>query len=468
MKKNYAPIIGAVLFWAGCLLMVLALGGLLLAGSNGPVTNAQRLRLAESAERSITTAHKLMQDRIGDLRAYYEKRMAEVSENAEYEARLEQLSELEAAMLEGQPVSEEMLHFWRRQQSVDGVGEEVLSLNHLRNQLSTLYENEAASARYREEIAAHPEEDETQEPSGPAYLRLVPVLCLAALMIGTGLWLNHGYRLKRAARQAVLYLALILGAVIMVFPFYWMFASSFKSRIEVGAFPPRFFPANPANLDNYRVAFKQAPFAIYFVNSVIVCVLNVAIVTVTTILAAFAFSRLNFPGRELIFSILLSMMMLPFEMLVITNYSTIVHLKLNDTLTALIIPFISSIFYTYIMRNFFASISDSLYWSSRVDGCSNWKYLWKVMVPIGRPSLVTVILLNALASWNSFMWPLLVIKTTPKRTLPFGLYAFTTEAGDAQELVMAASTVVVLPMIVLFLFARKQILRGVARGGIKG
>ena len=141
---------------------------------------------------------------------------------------------------------------------------------------------------------------------------------------------------------------------------------------------------------------------------------------------------------------------------------------MNASLPALILPFISSIFYTYIMRNFFMSIPDSLYWSARVDGCSNWRYLWKVMVPIARPSLVTVVLLNALASWNSFMWPLLVIKSTRNRTLPFGLYAFTTEAGSFQELIMAASTVVVLPMIVLFLFARKQILRGVARGGLKG
>ena len=138
------------------------------------------------------------------------------------------------------------------------------------------------------------------------------------------------------------------------------------------------------------------------------------------------------------------------------------------TLYALILPFTSSIFYTYILKNFFDSVSDSLYWSARIDGSSNWRFLWKVMVPIGRPSLVTVVLLNALASWNSFMWPLLVIKTTKNRTLPFGLYAFTTEAGSQQELIMAASTVVVLPMILLFLFARKQILRGVARGGIKG
>ena len=270
------------------------------------------------------------------------------------------------------------------------------------------------------------------------------------------------------AAHWLFYLLLVLGALIMVFPFYWMISSSFKTRIEVNSFPPQFIPGNPFNLDNYRIAFKQAPFARYFLNSIIVCACSVDIVTFTTILAAFAFSRLKFPGREFIFSALLSMMMLPFEMLVITNYTTIIRLNLNDSLPALIIPFISSIFYTYIMRNFFASIPDSLYWSARVDGCSNWRYLWKVMVPIGRPSLVTVVLLNALANWNSFMWPLLVIKTTKNRTLPFGLYAFTTEAGSQQELIMAASTVVVLPMILLFLFARKQILRGVARGGIKG
>ena len=162
------------------------------------------------------------------------------------------------------------------------------------------------------------------------------------------------------------------------------------------------------------------------------------------------------------------MMMVPFEMLVITNYQTIVKVGLNDTLYALVLPFISSIFYTYILRNFFQSIPSGLYWSARVDGCTNWRYLWKVMVPIARPSLVTIILLNALASWNSFMWPLLVIKSDLNRTLPFGLYTFTTEVGAHNELLMAASSVVVLPMILLFLFARKQIVRGVARGGIKG
>ncbi|NLW20713.1 MAG: carbohydrate ABC transporter permease [Clostridiales bacterium] len=279
---------------------------------------------------------------------------------------------------------------------------------------------------------------------------------------------TRAYRLRLVLARILRYLLLSLGLVIMVFPFYWMISSAFKTAAEMNLFPPSLAPRNWFNLDNFRIAFEKAPFARYFLNSVLVMLGSVTATAFTTILAAFAFSRLRFRGRELLFSLLLSMMMVPFEMLIITNYQTIINIGLNDTLYALILPFISSIFYTYILRNFFQSLPDGLYWSARVDGCTNWKYLWKVMVPIARPSLVTIILLNALASWNSFMWPLLVIKSDLMRTLPFGLYTFTTEVGANYELLMAASSVVVLPMVLLFLFARKQIVRGVARGGIKG
>ena len=169
-----------------------------------------------------------------------------------------------------------------------------------------------------------------------------------------------------------------------------------------------------------------------------------------------------------LFTLLLSMMMIPFEMLIITNYRTVIDLGIYDTVWALVLPFTSSIFYTYILKNFFDTVPESLYWSARIDGSSNWHYLWKVMVPMARSSLTTVILLNALASWNSFMWPMYVIITDKNRTLPWGLQVFTTEAGSNPEQQMAASTVVVLPMIILFLFARKYIVGGVARGGLKG
>ena len=264
-----------------------------------------------------------------------------------------------------------------------------------------------------------------------------------------------------------LYCALTIGAVVMIFPFYWMFASAFKTAQEINKFPPLWLPGS-LSFKNFAVAFEKAPFARYFVNSVLVTIACVICTAFTTILGAFAFSRLKFPGREVVFALLLSLMMIPFEMLVITNYTTIIRIGLNDSIPALIIPFTSSIFYTYVLRNFFMSVPDSLYYSARVDGASNWRYLWRILVPMARPSLNTIVLLNALVAWNSFMWPLLVIKTTGNRTLPFGLYAFTTEAGSNTELLMAASAVVVLPMIILFLFSRKSIVSGVARGGMKG
>lgn len=271
----------------------------------------------------------------------------------------------------------------------------------------------------------------------------------------------------RRFSRFLVYFFLTLGAVVMLLPFFVMFTSAFKTTQEINRFPPQWLPSH-ISLDNFRRAFAMAPFATYFLNSVIVMVCSVGLTTFTTILAAFAFSRLRFPGRNVIFSLLLSLMMIPFEMLIITNYSTIVDLGLWDSIPALILPFTSSIFYTYILKNFFDSVSDSLYWSARIDGSSNWRYLWKVMVPMARPSLMTIVLLNALASWNSFMWPMYVISSKENRTLPWGLQVFTTEAGSYPELLMAASTVVVLPVIVLFLFARKYIVRGVARGGLKG
>ena len=310
---------------------------------------------------------------------------------------------------------------------------------------------------------------------GIIYLPITASMSLAvaaalggAAMTAAGLYLNHSHKTKTLTARTVRYVLLSLGAVIMMFPFYWMLSSAFKTSAEMNLFPPSMAPNNWFDYGNFVVAFETAPFARYFMNSVIVVLSSVVITAFTTILGAFAFSRLKFPGKEILFSLLLSMMMVPFEILVITNYQTIVKIGLSDTLYALVLPFISSIFYTYILRNFFSSIPDGLYWSARVDGCTNWRYLWKIMVPIGRPALMTIILLNAMASWNSFMWPLLVIKRDTNRTLPFGLYSFTTEVGANNELLMAASSVVVMPMILLFFLARKQIVNGVARGGIKG
>ena len=253
----------------------------------------------------------------------------------------------------------------------------------------------------------------------------------------------------------------------MIFPFIWMILSAFKTSQEIIAFPPKLFPSQ-FNFSNFVKAFQMAPFAKYFFNSVIVMIFSVICTTFTTILGAFAFSRLEFKGKEIVFAILISLMMIPFEMLIITNYTTIVKLKLYNTLPALVLPFVSSIFYTYILKNFFDTVPNSIYYSARIDGASNWFYLWRVMVPLAKPSLFTIILLNALSSWNSFMWPLYITSDSRSRTLPYGLHAFTTEAGSFHELLMAASSVIVLPMIILFIFARKYIVSGVSKGGIKG
>lgn len=273
--------------------------------------------------------------------------------------------------------------------------------------------------------------------------------------------------MKNKIYKIILYMLLIAGSFIMIFPFLWMISYSFKTHAEAIQFPPKFLPSH-FSFENYKTAFGMAPFGKYFFNSVIVMILSVLCTTTTTILGAFAFSKMKFPGKEIIFSILLSLMMIPFEMLIITNYTTIVKVKLYNTIPALVLPFVSSIFYTYILKNFFDTISDSLYYSARIDGATNWFYLWRIMVPIAKPSIFTIILLNALSSWNSFMWPLYVTSDSSSRTLPYGLQVFTTEAGSYQELLMAASTTVVLPMIVLFIIARKYIVNGVSRGGLKG
>ncbi len=263
------------------------------------------------------------------------------------------------------------------------------------------------------------------------------------------------------------YILLAVGAFLMVFPFIWMVLSAFKTPSEIASRPPVIFPAS-LSFDNFVYAFKTAPFLRYFVNSVIVTVSIVILTMVTTILAAFSFSKLRFPGRKIMFSSLVVLMMVPFELLVVTLYTIITKLGLIDNILALIIPFTSSIFYTYILKNFFDSIPDALYQSAKTDGASDWFFLWRVLVPIAKPSLVSIILLDAISCWNSFLWPLLVTNTSSNRTLPLGLYAFMSEGGIHYEKLMAAATVVVLPMIILFLFLRKKIVSGVASGGVKG
>ena len=272
--------------------------------------------------------------------------------------------------------------------------------------------------------------------------------------------------IKRIERT-VLYLLLTVAAVSMLMPFIWMMLSSLKSQREIMAMPPKVFPAKPM-FSNYVTAFQMAPFARFFMNSVIITVCGVCLQTFLSILMAFTFSKLEFPGRNVIFALLLGLMMVPYEMLVITNYATISRLNMIDTYTAIFLPSAASVYYMFILKNYFESVSNSIYYSARMDGATNWKFLWRILVPLAKPALMTTVLLNTIGMWNTFLWPLIVTNVEEMRTVQVGLNAFTNESGTRFDLLMAATTVVILPMLILFVFARKYVVTAVSSGGTKG
>ncbi len=260
---------------------------------------------------------------------------------------------------------------------------------------------------------------------------------------------------------------LFIGGLTMLMPFIWMILSSFKTEADLLSYdsilPKKWI------LKNFSDAWKASDFLLFYRNSILVTLITVALTMFVTILAAYGFSKLKFRGRDVLFTLLITMMMVPYEMLMITNYQTMVKFDLYGRIWSLIVPFTSSIFYTFILRNFFLSVPDTLYRSAKVDGSSDWRYLWEVMVPIAKPTIVTITLLDAITCWNSYLWTMLMAAGSPGiRTLPYGLTVFTSEAGVHYNLWMAGSTIVVLPMIILFLFCRKSIITGVSRGGIKG
>lgn len=264
-----------------------------------------------------------------------------------------------------------------------------------------------------------------------------------------------------------LYAVLTVGAAITVLPFVWMILSSLKDSMEVTRMPPAFFPT-VWHFDNYAVALQVAPLGRYFFNTVFVTVATSLLVVFVSILAAFGFSRMHFPGRSLLFSILTATLMIPGEMLTITNYVTVANLGWIDTKQALIIPWIANVFYIYLLRQFFLQMPESLYYAAKVDACSDWRYLWKVMVPNNRQAISTIGILNAIGTWNAFLWPLIVTNSEENRVLSIGLVSFQTEAGTEYELLMAAASMLVLPMVLLYVILRRQIINSVTRSGIKG
>ena len=277
-------------------------------------------------------------------------------------------------------------------------------------------------------------------------------------------------RRRRAVRRAVTYVLLALWAVIVLFPFYWMVLTSVKSYSAYSAERiPAFFTLSPT-LQNYRDAFTAVPLGRYFLNTVIFTVATTAIMLVVITLAAFAFARLNFRGKQLAFTCFLALMMIPNELVIITNFVTITDAGLRNTFWGLILPSVTSVFYIYLLKENFAQIPNELYYAAKVDGTSDFKYLWKVMLPICRPTVVTIVILKVIECWNSYVWPRLITDDPNYFLVSNGIQEIR-ENGFGRENIpamMAAVVVISVPLILLFFLFRKKIMAGVSRGGIKG
>ena len=280
---------------------------------------------------------------------------------------------------------------------------------------------------------------------------------------------GRALRRKRILRLLT-YLLLGVWAVVVLFPFYWMLLTSVK---DYGAYNaehiPTFFILSPT-LQNYRDAFTSVPLGRYLLNTVFFAVVTTALMVVVITLSAYAFARMEFRGKNLLFTLFLSLMMIPTELVVITNYATITGLEMRNTFNGLILPSVTSVFYIYLLKENFEQVPDELYRAAKVDGTSDFKYLWKVMLPICRPTLVTIIILKVIECWNSYVWPRLITDDPNYFLVSNGIQEIR-ENGFGRENIpamMAAVVVISVPLILLFFLFRKKIMAGVSRGGIKG
>ena len=277
--------------------------------------------------------------------------------------------------------------------------------------------------------------------------------------------LNKGHIAK-----GIVYTLLTLWAIFVLFPFYWMVLTSVK---DYGAYNsewvPQLYTLSPT-LENYANAFTEVPLGQYFLNTAIFTILTTALMLIVSVLAAFAFSRLRFKGRDLVFTLFLALMMIPSELVVITNYVTITNWDMRNSFLGLILPSVTSVFYIYLLRENFSQIPDELYYAAKTDGTSDLKYLFKVMIPICKPTIITVTILKVIECWNSFIWPRLVTDEQEYYLVSNGIQQIR-ESGFGRDNIpamMAAVCVVSVPLILLFLLFRKKIMAGVARGGTKG
>ena len=277
-------------------------------------------------------------------------------------------------------------------------------------------------------------------------------------------------RLRSRSIKTITYALLAIWAIVVLFPFYWMLLTSVKSYSAYSSeYVPKFYTLAPT-FQNYVDAFTTVPLADYFLNTVIFTVATTAMMLVVTVLAAFAFARLDFRGKDLAFTLFLALMMIPSELVIITNFVTITDLELRNTFMGLILPSVTSVFYIYLLRENFAQIPDELYYAAKVDGTSDLKYLTKVMIPICRPTIITITILKVIECWNSYVWPRLITDEEAYYLVSNGIQEIR-ENGFGRENIpamMAAVVVISVPLIIIFLIFHKKIMEGVARGGTKG
>lgn len=281
---------------------------------------------------------------------------------------------------------------------------------------------------------------------------------------------QSGALLRKRVGMGVIYTLLGVWGIFVLFPFYWMLLTSVKSYGEYNAeYVPKLYTLSPT-LENYFKAFTAVPLLDYFVNTVVFTLVTTALMLIVTVLAAFAFSKLNFRGKNLVFTIFLAMMMIPSELVVITNYVTITNLDLRNTFTGLVLPSVTSVFYIYLLKEHFSQVPNELYYAAKVDGTTDMKFLLRVMVPMCRPTIVTVTILKVIECWNSYVWPRLVTDDENRFLVSNGIQAIRENGFGREDIpaMMAAVVVITLPLIILFLIFRKKIMAGVARGGTKG
>lgn len=277
-------------------------------------------------------------------------------------------------------------------------------------------------------------------------------------------------RIRSRVRSTAVHILLSLWAVIVLFPFYWMVLTSVKSYSAYNSeYIPKFFTLSPT-LQNYVDAFTAVPLGRYFTNTLVFTLITTLLMLSVITLAAFAFARLEFKGKRLAFTLLLSLMMIPNELVIITNFVTITDLGLRNTFTGLILPSVTSVFYIYLLKENFAQIPDELYYAAKVDGTSDFKYLTKVMIPICSPTMITIVILKVIECWSSYVWPRLITDDENYFLVSNGIQAIR-ESGFGRENIpamMAAVVVISVPLIALFLIFRNKIMDGVSRGGTKG